>query len=89
MTTPSDGYKADLLRAAAVLLESRQPDASAVLSYWCERGINVRNHLVRFSCPGVVSVYLHATGELIVQSRPGRPTQLKRPRIGRTHEVRI
>jgi hypothetical protein len=89
MTTPSDGYKADLLRAAAVLLESRQPDASAVLSYWCERGINLRNHLVRFSFPGVISVYLHATGELVVQSRPGRPTQPKRSRIGRTREVRI
>jgi hypothetical protein len=89
MTTSYDAYRADLLRAAAVLIRSRQPAAQAVLSFRCERNINVRNHLVRFSFPGVVSVYLHATGELIVQSRPGRPTQPKRSLIGRTHEVRI
>ena len=69
MGTPNDD--AVLLRAAARLIESRQPARQATLRH--RHGLEL--FLVRFDFPGVVSVHAHDTGILIVRSRPGRPTE--------------
>ncbi len=71
MSTPNDD--AVLLRAAARLIESRQPAAQATFRHRHNHGLE--RFLVRFDFPGVVSVYAHDTGILIVRSRPGRPTE--------------
>ena len=72
--TPLDAFgNAALLRAAALLLKSRQPNSQAILMFRTRREFGPFEYLVQFNFPGVVSVYLHETGELIVRSRPGRP----------------
>ena len=58
-----------LLQAHAVLL-AMQPAFSA--HFHCQ-GFAFR---ARFDYPGRVSVYERNTGELIVRSRPGRPTEV-------------
>ena len=74
MSTPNDD--AVLLRAAAGLIESRQPARQATLRHRRDHSPNgLALFLVRFDFPGVVSVYEHDTGVLIVRSRTGRPTE--------------
>ena len=82
MATNTEIGTADLLRAAALLIESRQPHRQALLTYrtpLTREGSTV--YLVQFSFPGVVTVHVHQTGKLIVQSRPGRPTEPDVPAV--------
>lgn len=75
MATPNDERNAALLRAAARLIESRQPARQATFRHLCEGSPNgPAPFLVRFDFPGVVSVYTHDTGALVVRSLPGQPT---------------
>lgn len=70
----NDAGRAALLSAAARLIESRQPEKVATLSYRLTLSPDGPSlFLVRFDFPGVVSVHAHDTGALIVRSRPGRP----------------
>lgn len=59
---------AELLRTAARVLQTMQPAFSTHV--WAH-GIQYR---VRWDYPGRVSVFDRNTGELIVRSKPGRPT---------------
>lgn len=75
MSPLSDADKAGLLRAAALLIESRQPAKQATMSHRAPPAFYPVLYLVRFDFPGVVRVYAHDTGTLIVQSQAGRPTE--------------
>ena len=81
MATNTDMGTSGLLRAAALLIASRQPAWQALLTYRIPLTGGALPYLVRFAFPGVVSVYAHNTGELIVQSRPGRPTEPDLPAV--------
>ena len=81
MATNTDMGTSGLLRAAALLIASRQPAWQALLTYRIPLTGGALLYLVRFAFPGVVSVYTHHTGELIVQSRPGRPTEPDLPAV--------
>lgn len=61
---------AQLLNAAARLLESRQPERQATLTH------ELLRYLVRFDWPGVVSVFDHDTGRLVVKSKAGQPFEV-------------
>lgn len=60
----------ELLQQAHAVLSAMQPAFSA--RFHCQ-GVAF---LARFDYPGRVSVYERNTGELIVRSRPGRPTEV-------------
>lgn len=75
MATSNHERNTALLQAAAKLIESRQPARQASLRH-PHQGMPPRTDLflVRFDFPGVVSVYTHDTGALVVRSLPGKPT---------------
>jgi hypothetical protein len=76
MRTLNDADRAALLAAAARLIESRQPSKVATLRYRFTLSPNGPSlFLVRFDFPGVVSVYAHDTGDLLVRSKAGQPTE--------------
>ena len=79
----NDAGRHALLRAAALLIESRQPAKQATMSHCGAPSFCPALYLVRFDFPGVVRVYAHDTGTLIVQSRPGRPAEPKVARAQR------
>ena len=80
MATDTEWGTAGLLRAAGLLIESRQPAWQALLTHRMDPMHGASTYLVRFAYPGIVSVYEHNTGRLIVRSRPGQPTVPKVPR---------
>lgn len=87
MSTNTEWAAPLVLRAAALLIESRQPASQALLTYRIPSTPDRAQYLVRFTFPGVVSVYAHDTGELIVRSLPGRPTEPNVPRVKRARGV--
>lgn len=76
MRTLNDADRLALLTAAARLIESRQPAKAATLRHRITLSPDgAALFLVRFDFPGVVSVFAHDTGELLVRSMPGHPSK--------------